>query len=52
MKGLMLTVNTILILGSILGIIWHLIAGQFGTAWLCVIPLIYGYFNCIAIEED
>lgn len=52
MKGLMVTINMVLVLGSIVGIIWHLIVGQFGTAWLCVIPLVYGWWNCLAITED
>lgn len=52
MKNLMLSINAILILGSAVGVLWHLIAGQFGVAWLCVIPLLYGWFNCVAIDEE
>lgn len=52
MKGLMVIVNMVLVLGSIVGIIWHLLIGQFGTAWLCVVPLIYAWGNCDAIVTE
>ena len=52
MKGLMITINLVLVLGSAFGILWHLIMGQFGIAWLCVLPLLYGWFNCVAIDEE
>ena len=52
MKNVMISINMTIILGSITGVLWHLVIGQFGIAWLCVIPLLYGWFNCVAIDEE
>lgn len=52
MKCLMFTVNGLIMIASGISVVWHLLIGQFGIAWLCVIPLIYAYFNCCAIEEE
>ena len=52
MKDFMIVVNMVIVVASIASIIWHLIIGQFGTAWLCVIPLLYGWWNVSAITEE
>ena len=52
MKDFMLFVNIIVVIASILTIAWFLASGSFGTAWLCVIPLMYAWFNGEAISED
>ena len=52
MKPFMLVVNVVVFLISLIGIVGHLVMGQFGTAWLCVIPLVYSWWNCLAIEEE
>ena len=52
MKGVMFVVNVLLMIASGIGIVWHLLCSQFGIAWLCVIPLVYAYFNLCAIEGD
>ena len=51
MKVIMAVINLVLCLISLISIIAHLVMGQFGIAWLCVIPLIYGWGNWFAIGE-
>lgn len=52
MKVFMLIVNVIIMILSFLAIIVNLIGGNFGIAWLYVIPLIYELFNCMALCID
>ena len=52
MKGIMAVVNVVVFLISLISIVAHLFTSQFGTAWLCVIPLIYSWWNLLAIEEE
>ena len=50
MKNLMLVVNFIIFLGSIVGIAWYIICGQFGIAWIAAACAAFGYCNVCAIE--
>ncbi len=51
MRTIMLVTNAILSAVSCAGIIVNLVMTHFGYAWLCVIPMVYGIFNMIAIDE-
>ena len=51
MKDLMLTINLIIFLGSIVGMGWHIICGQFGIAWIAAACAVFGYCNMYAIGE-
>lgn len=52
MKNFMGVINTAVMAASLIGIIWCLVAGWFSTAWLWVIPLIYSWWNILAIIEE
>ena len=52
MKNLMLTVNAILVLGSLVGIVWHLISGQFDIAWIAAACAAFNWCNFYAIGEE
>ena len=51
MKNLMLIINLLIFLGSIVGIAWHIICGQFGIAWIAAACAAFGYCNVCAIDE-
>ena len=48
----MRTINVILLLGSIVGIAWHIVCGQFGIAWIAAACAVFGYCNVCAIDEE
>ena len=47
MRLVMFTLNFILGIASIMGILFHLFSAQWGIAWLAAIPSIYFICNCI-----
>ena len=52
MPEFMCIINILTLLVSVSFTIVNLIFGNFGTAWLWVIPLLYSWFNLIAINEE
>lgn len=52
MKEYMYVINFIICLGSIVGIAFHIICGQFGIAWIAAACAAFGYCNISAIEEE
>ena len=52
MKDLMAIINSVISLGSVLGIIWHIISGQFGIAWIATACAAFSYCNAYAIDEE
>ena len=52
MKNLMSSINSILFLGSVVGIVWHLVGGQFGIAWIAAACAAFNWCNFYAIGEE
>ena len=52
MQEFMCIINILTLMVSVCFIVMNLIFSNFGTAWLWVIPLLYSWFNLIAINEE
>ena len=48
----MWNINVSLLIGSIVGIIGHIICGQFGIAWIAAACAAFSYCNVCAIDEE
>ena len=52
MKNFMLVINALGVLGSVAGVVGHLLIGKFGIAWLIFAVGLYFCGNFSAIAED
>ncbi len=50
MRYFMFVINFIIFLGSLIGMAFHLIRGQFDIAWIAVLCAAFGWGNLCVIE--